>query len=193
LRGSQLWDGLKAVKYHQEANTMINGKIQDAFNKQINAELYSSYLYLSMAAYFKSLNLSGFSNWMECQAQEEVLHAMKFFAFVNERGGRVQLAGIDGPPTSWDSPQAAFEEAYKHEQKVTALINGLVDLAIQEKDHASNAFLQWFVNEQVEEEASADGVVNQLKLAGGQGSGLFMIDRELGTRVFTMPTAQGAE
>lgn len=172
---------------------MINSKIQDAFNKQINVELYSSYLYLSMAAYFKSLNLGGFSNWMECQAQEEVLHAMKFFSFVNERGGRVQLSAIDGPPTSWDSPQAAFEEAYKHEQKVTSLINGLVDLAIQEKDHASNAFLQWFVNEQVEEEASADAVVNQLKLAGGQGSGLFMIDRELGTRVFTMPPTQGGE
>lgn len=172
---------------------MINEKIQDAFNDQLNAELYSSYLYLSMAAYFQSLNLEGFANWMRCQAQEEIVHAMKFYNFINERAGRVLLSVIEGPPVGWDSPLAAFEDAYRHEEKVTGLINTLVDLAIQEKDHAANAFLQWFVNEQVEEESSVDAVVHQLNLAGDQGSGLFMIDRELATRVFVMPPAQGAE
>ena len=167
---------------------MVNQKIQEAFNKQINAELYSSYLYLAMSAYFMSISLTGFANWMRVQAQEELVHAMKFFDFVNERGGRVALGAIDGPPTAWDSPLQAFQDAYDHEQKVTALINGLVDLAIEERDHAANAFLQWFVTEQVEEEASADAVVQQLKLAGGAGGGIFMIDRELGQRVFTMPT-----
>jgi ferritin len=172
---------------------MINEKIQDAFNDQLNAELYSSYLYLAMAAYFQSLNLEGFANWMRCQAQEEIVHAMKFYNFINERAGRVLLSAIEGPPASWDSPLAAFEDAYRHEEKISGLINTLVDLAIQEKDHAANAFLQWFVNEQVEEESSVDAVVHQLKLAGDQGSGLFMIDRELATRVFVMPPVQGAE
>ena len=169
----------------------MNEKIQEAFNDQINAELYSSYLYLSMAAYFASVNLPGFAHWMKCQAQEEVVHAMKFYDYMNERGGNVVLSAIEGPPTSWASPLNAFEEAYAHEQKVTGLINGLVDLAIEEKDHASNNFLQWFVAEQVEEEDTADGVVQSLKLAGTQGGGLFMIDRELGKRVFTLPTDGG--
>lgn len=173
---------------------MIDKKIQDAFNGQINAEIYSSYLYLSMEAYFGSINLPGFANWMRCQAQEELLHAMKFFDFINERGGDVNLTQIDGPPTKWNSPLHAFEEAYKHEQKVTGLINGLVDLAIAERDHASANFLQWFVTEQVEEEASAYDVVQRLKLAGDQGGGMFMIDRELATRTFVYPAAgtQGA-
>jgi ferritin len=166
---------------------MLNPKIQEAFNKQINAELYSSYLYLSMSAYFESISLKGFANWMRVQAQEEVLHAMKFYTFVNERGGAVNLTAIDGPPVKWDSPLNAFEEVARHEQKVTGMINNLVDLAITERDHAANAFLQWFVTEQVEEEASADEVIQQLKLTGKEGGGLFMIDRELAARVFTMP------
>lgn len=167
---------------------MISDNMKDAFNKQINAELYSSYLYLSMSAYFESINLPGFANWMRCQAQEELVHAMKFYNFMNDRGGRVSLAAIDGPPVKWESPLHAFQDAYAHEQKVTALINNLVDLATAGKDHASTSFLQWFVNEQVEEESSADKVVQQLHLAGENGSGLFMIDRELGTRTFVMPT-----
>jgi len=167
---------------------MINKKIEAAFNEQVNAELYSAYLYLSMSAYFESLSLKGFANWMRCQAQEELLHAMKFYAFINERGGRVALKAVEAPPTAWSSPLDAFQQAYAHEQTVTALINGLVDLALQEREHSANAFLQWFVTEQVEEEASADAVVQQLKLAGDAGGGLFMIDRELATRVFTMPT-----
>ena len=172
---------------------MISRQIQDAFNNQLNAELYSAYLYLSMSAYFESMNLKGFANWMRCQAQEEMVHAMKFYSFLNDRGGRVVLSAIEGPPVKWDSPLAAFEDAYRHEQKVTGLINNLVDLAMQEKDHSAGAFLQWFVTEQVEEEASADAVVQKLKLAGGQGAALFMIDAELATRVFTMPAAQTAE
>jgi len=167
---------------------MISDNMKDAFNKQINAELYSSYLYLSMSAYFESINLPGFANWMRCQAQEELVHAMKFYNFMNDRGGRLSLAAIDGPPVKWESPLHAFQDAYAHEQKVTALINNLVDLATAGKDHASTSFLQWFVNEQVEEESSADKVVQQLHLAGENGSGLFMIDRELGTRTFVMPT-----
>ncbi|MDD3472238.1 MAG: ferritin [Syntrophaceae bacterium] len=172
---------------------MISQKIQDAFNEQINAETYSAYLYLSMAAYFASINLDGFATWMRVQAQEELLHAMKFFDYINERGGNVNLKPIDGPPTRWDSPIAAFQEAYRHEQKVTGLINNLVDISLQERDHASNAFLQWFVTEQVEEEASADAVVQKLKLAGDHGGGLFMIDRELGARVFAYPATTAQE
>jgi ferritin len=168
---------------------MISTRIQDAFNKQLNAELYSSYLYLSMSAYFESVNLLGCANWMRCQAQEELVHAMKFYTYITGRGGIVLLTTIDGPPTGWSSPVRAFEDAYKHEQKVTGLINGLVDMTLEEKDHASNAFLQWFVTEQVEEEASANDVVQKLNLAGDQGGGLFLVDRELAQRVFTMPTA----
>jgi ferritin len=172
---------------------MIKEKVLEGFNKQINAEMYSSYLYLAMSAYFETLNLKGFANWMRVQAQEELVHAMKFYAFLHDRGGKVNLGPIDGPPTKWDTPLHAFEEAYNHEIKVTGLINSLVDTALEEKDHAANAFLQWFVTEQVEEEASADAVVQQLKLAGSDGSGLFMIDRELGQRVFTMPVSGEAD
>jgi ferritin len=171
----------------------MNEKVQKGFNEQINAELFSSYLYLSMAAYFETINLQGFAKWMRCQAQEELIHAMKFFTFINDRSGQVTLTSLEGPQITWDSPLAAFGDAYKHEQKITALINGLVDLSLQERDHAANQFLLWFVKEQVEEEASVDAVVQQLKLAGDQGSGLFMIDKDLATRVFTMPIDIRAE
>ena len=171
---------------------MLKEKMLAAFNKQINAEMYSAYLYLSMEAYFQSINLTGFANWMRVQTQEEMMHAMKFYDFVFERGGKVTLEAIDKPPFSWESPLAAFKEVLKHEQHVTSLINDLVDLAIKEKDHASNIFLQWFVTEQVEEEASADAVIQRLKLAKDNASGLFMIDAELGQRVFTMPADTAA-
>jgi len=166
---------------------MLSDKIEKALNKQINAEIYSSYLYLSMCAYFDSVNLTGLAKWMHTQVQEELFHAMKFFDYVNERGGRVILKEIDKPKTDWDSPLDAFKDAFKHEQKVTKMINELVDLAISEQDHATNNFLQWFVEEQVEEEASVDEVVQKLKLIGTEGGGLFMLDRELGMRTFTMP------
>jgi ferritin len=170
---------------------MLNDKMQEALNSQINAEIYSSYLYLSMSAYFESINLSGFASWMRAQAQEEMVHAMKFYDYVNERGGRVILGPIEAPPSEWESAVAVFDATYKHEQKVTGLINDLVDLAIEEKDHATNNLLQWFVSEQVEEEASASGVLNKAKLTGDAPGGLFMLDQELGARVFTMPVAAG--
>ena len=171
---------------------MINEKMTQALNNQINAELYSAYLYFSMAAYFESVNLPGFAHWMRIQTQEESMHAMKIYDFVNERAGRVILKGIEQPPVEWKTPLAVFEATFKHEQKVTGLINELVNIAIEEKDHATNTFLQWFVNEQVEEEASADQVVQQLKMMEKAPGGLFMLDRELGQRVFTPPAAEGA-
>ncbi len=159
--------------------------MQKAINKQINAELYSSYLYLSMASYFESVDLSGCAKWMYAQTQEEIVHAMKMYDYVNEAGGRVLLDAIDKPQDAWDSPLAVFEHAYRHEQLVTGLINDLMNLAIEEKDHATQIFLQWFVSEQVEEEASASAVVNRLKLAGEHG--LFMVDKELGQRPMPIP------
>ena len=169
---------------------MIKDNVEKALNVQVNKELYSSYLYLSMSSYFSSLNLDGFANWMRVQAQEELFHAVKFYDYVLERGGTMTLTAIEAPPTQWDSPLAVFEHVYQHEQKVTGLIHDLVNLAMTEKDHATSAFLQWFVTEQVEEESSADAVVKKLKLVGDQGSGLLMIDQEFAQRVFTPPTAQ---
>ena len=161
---------------------MLTEKMQKALNGQMNAELYSSYLYLSMNAYFKSVNLDGFANWMYFQAQEELEHAMKFYDFICQRGGRVQLAQIEAPPSEWNSPLAVFEDTLAHEQKVTGLINDLVEIANEERDHASQIFLQWFVSEQVEEEDSVGGVLEQLKLMGEAKGGLFMMDREMAKR-----------
>jgi ferritin len=169
---------------------MLSDKMQKALNGQLNAELYSAYLYLSMSAYFAAEDLPGFANWMRVQTQEELVHALKFFDFVNERGGRVTLGPIEGPPTAWDSAQAAFEHVLAHEQKVTGLINELVTLAAEEKDHATHNFLQWFVAEQVEEESSANAVLQKVKLAGDAGGGVLMVDAELATRVFTPPAAE---
>jgi ferritin len=166
---------------------MLGKKMETAWNEQVNAELYSSYLYLSMEAYFQSLSLKGFASWMRCQVQEEVFHGMKMYDYILERGGNVSLSSIEGPQIEWDSPLAVFEATLEHEIKVTGMINNLVDIAIEEHDHASNSFLQWFVEEQVEEEASADEVVQQLKLMGDATNGLFHIDKDLGLRVFTPP------
>lgn len=161
---------------------MLSGTMQAALNSQLNAELFSSYLYLSMAANLESKNLKGMSHWFQVQAQEEMIHALKFYNFILSRGGKVVLAAIEGPQTDWAMPLLAFLTAQEHEAKVTGLINNLVDLAITEKDHASNAFLQWFVTEQVEEEASVLAVVESLKLSGDDSSGLFMIDKDLALR-----------
>ena len=169
---------------------MISKKVQDAFNDQINAELYSAYLYYSMQAYFEELNLEGFANWMNIQIQEELSHVTKFTNFINERGGRVIPKAIECPPTEWESPAVAFEATYIHEQAVSASINNLVDIAIAENDHASKIFLDWFVSEQVEEEASVNAVVQKMKLMKDSPHGLFMIDRELAQRVFTPPAGQ---
>lgn len=170
----------------------MNKSMADAINGQVNAEWFSSYLYISMAAYFDSLGLKGFSNWMRVQAQEEDFHAKKFFDYLLSRQGKVVLQAIEAPASEWASPLAAFEAAYEHEQKVTALINGLMGLAQKENDYASVAFLQWFVTEQVEEEANADEIVQKLKCIGDNTGGLFMLDRELATRVFVAPTGADA-
>ncbi len=166
--------------------------MEKAINEQVNAELYSAYLYLSMQAHFESQNLKGFANWMSVQTQEEVMHAMKMYKFIIERGGKVTLKAIAGPETDWKSSVAVFEQVAAHESKVTGLINNLVNMAIEEKDHATNSFLQWFVNEQVEEEASAGEVLGKVKLAQQAPGAMFMIDQQLAQRVFTPPAAEKA-
>jgi ferritin len=160
----------------------IRKSMQDVLNKQVNHEFHAAYLYLSMAAHFEEENFKGFANWMRKQAEEEKGHAMKIFNYVIERGGKVTLAAIDAPKTAWTSPLEAFEDAYKHEMKVTDLINAMMDKAIEEKDHASASFLKWFVDEQVEEEASTEEVVQKLKYIGENKNGLYMLDKELGQR-----------
>jgi ferritin len=161
---------------------MLSKKMESALNGQLNAELFSSYLYLSMAACFESTNMQGMAKWMKVQAKEEEGHGMKFFDYVVDRGGRVRLAAIEAPQSEWASPLAAFEAAYAHEQKVTGLINGLVKLAEQEKDAETGTFLQWFVKEQEEEEESADAVVQRLKAVRTDPQGLREADAALGQR-----------
>ncbi len=161
---------------------MLSKKMEKALNGQLNAEYFSSYLYLSMAAYFESTNLPGMATWMRIQAQEEELHAMKFFDFICARGGRVKLTQIDAPETEWQSPLAVFQAAYAHEQKVTGLINDLVKMAKDEGDAATDIFLQWFVTEQVEEEKSADEIVQKLTMIEGAPHLLLIMDKELGAR-----------
>lgn len=168
---------------------MLSPKMLAALNSQINAEYYSAYLYLSMAAYAESINLKGLANWFRIQMQEEMVHALRFFDFVNSRRGRVELKPVEGPPTKWDSPLAVFEATMKHEQHVTGLINNLVNQSAEENDFATHAFLQWFVNEQVEEEATADQIIQQLRMIQNAPAGLFMLDRELAQRTFTPPAA----
>ena len=170
---------------------MLGTEMQKALNQQVNAEMYSSYMYLSMSGWFEDKNLAGCARWMRMQAQEELVHAMKIYDFIHERGGRAELTAIEEPPRNWDSALAVFENVLSHEKKVTGLINNLVDLAIQEKDHATSIFLQWFVTEQVEEEASADAVLQKLKLTADAPGGLFVIDQELGQRTMTCPCGQG--
>ncbi len=161
---------------------MLNPKVQDALNDQINAEVFSSYLYLSMAAYFESQGMSGMAQWMRVQTQEENLHATKFFDYICERDGRVTLKAIDAPKVEWTSALDAFEESYQHEQMITGRINKLVAVARQENDPATESFLQWFVNEQVEEESSVRTILDQLKLVGDNGVALYMIDGQLAQR-----------
>ncbi len=162
---------------------MISKKIQKALNEQLNAEFYSSYFYLSMSAYFESKDLQGFAQWFRLQADEEYAHAMKIFDYVYQIGGEVKLMKIDGPKTNWDSFLEVFQDTFEHEQKVTQSINDLLELSYAEKDHATVNFLQWFVSEQVEEEATAMQNVKKMEMIGKDKAGLFMIDKELGGRV----------
>ncbi len=169
----------------------LSTKMVDTINKQINEEFYSAYLYLSMASYLESQKYKGAAKWMEVQYQEEIGHAMKFYAYVNGRGEHVVLKEIKEPQKEWKSLLDVFDGAYKHEQYITKLINGIADLAMEEKDHATLALLQWFINEQVEEEANTSEIADKLKLIGNTKNGLYMIDRELGQRGMTTPTSEG--
>jgi len=167
----------------------MNPKVEEALNEQINAELYSAYLYLSMSSWFDSIGLRGFANWERVQAMEERDHGLKIFDYVLARGGRAVMQQIDAPQTEWKDAKDAFETQMAHELKVTSLINNLVDLSITEKEHATVNFLQWFVNEQVEEEENARTILDQLKMISQEkGVGLlYMLDKELGTRTYTAP------
>jgi ferritin len=161
---------------------MLKPKMQEALNRQVNAELYSAYLYLSMSAHFESRGLPGMAHWMRIQFEEEQIHGLKIYDFINGRDGTVILTEIEAPKTEWSSVLDVFEYTYQHEQKVTGLINDLVSLAYEEKDHATASFLQWFVDEQVEEEANASQIVDQLKMVGDNGAALFLLDGQLGQR-----------
>lgn len=167
----------------------MNKKMEKALSKQINAEMYSAYLYLAMSAYFEGAGMEGFANWMKIQAQEEMIHAMKFYNYVFERGGKVELEAIEKPPSKYESSLDVFEKVLKHEQHVTSLINELYELAISEKDYASQSMLKWFIDEQVEEEDGAAKIVDKVKLAGDKGPGLFMLDKEMAARTFTPPAS----
>lgn len=168
---------------------MVSLKMEEALNKQLNAEMYSGYLYLAMAAYFEDTDLGGFANWMRVQGQEELSHAMKFYDYIVQRGARVLLSEIEKPQFEWDSPVGVFEHVLSHEKVVSGLINDLVDLAIEEKDHSTNNFLQWFVAEQVEEEESSSAALNKVKLANEASNGLFLVDADFGTRFYTPDTS----
>jgi ferritin len=168
---------------------MLKNTVVAALNEQINAEFHSAYLYLSMSAYFQSAGLAGYANWMRIQYQEELAHATRFFDYVNERGGRVRLSPIGEVDVDFSGIVDVFEKTLIHEHSVTELINKLMDLAIQESDHATKSFLQWFVDEQVEEEANVEQILNNLKLIKGEGQGLLMMDREMQTRIFIDPFA----
>lgn len=166
---------------------MISEKMEKAFNDQINKELYSEYLYLSMQAYFERLNLKGFVNWMQVQVQEEHAHALGMFDYLNQRGGTVTLEAIDKPESDWDSPLAVFEQVLEHEQFVTSRINALMDVAEEVKDRAALSFLDWYLKEQVEEEDNVGNVLATLKLIGDDKKALLMLDKDLAARTFVQP------
>lgn len=170
---------------------MINNKIQDAINAQINAELWSAYLYLSMSMHFEAEGHKGIANWFYVQYQEENAHARIFMNYINQRGGHVELKAIEAVPTEWKDVLDAFESTYAHEQKVTALINNLFALAEQEHDYATRDRINWFVSEQVEEEDNCRTLIDKVKLIGNDGMGLYMLDQELAARTYVAPAALG--
>lgn len=172
---------------------MLNPNVQTALNEQINAELYSAYLYLSMSLHYEAEGLKGLANWFNIQEQEEQAHARIFMNYINARGGRVELKPIEGVPTSWADPTEAFKATLEHEQKVTASINSLYSLATREEDYATRDRLAWFVTEQVEEEDSVRTILDKLRLIGGNGMGLYMLDQELATRTYTAPAPLAGE
>ena len=171
----------------QKGGFMINEKLQEAFNYQINKELYSEYLYLAMKAYFQELNLQGFVNWFDVQVQEEHAHAMGMYNYLIERGGKVELQAIDKPEVEGNTPLEIFEHVLRHEEYVTSLINKLMDVAEDVKDRAAISFVDWYIKEQVEEEASVNNVLATLKLIGEDKNALLLFDKDLATRTFVAP------
>ncbi|KXS46029.1 MULTISPECIES: ferritin [Methanohalophilus] len=169
---------------------MLSEKMIDALNEQINREMYSAYLYMAMSAASSYKGLDGFSNWFMVQYQEEMTHAMRIYDYLNGQGAQIQLKAIEQPPKEFGTPLEMFKATLEHEQFITRSINELVTLANEEKDYATNIFLQWFVTEQVEEESNDNEIISKLQLAGEDGNGLFMIDKELGARVFTPPAQE---
>ncbi len=170
---------------------MLSETMTERLNEQINNEIYSAYLYMSMSAYSTYTGLKGFANWFMIQYHEEMSHAMKLYDYINDQGGRVKLSAIKEPQAEFESPLDMFEKTLTHERFITGCINDLVDLAIAEKDHATNIFLQWFITEQIEEEGNDNDIIARLKIVGEDGNGLLMLDRELSARVFTPPAASG--
>ncbi len=168
---------------------MISTKMAEALNEQVKWEMYSANLYLSMSAYLQDCGLSGFAHWMRIQYQEETAHALKFYDFLLSRGGKVTMHAIDAPPLTWDGVLDLFEKTLEHEEAVTARINNLVHLAKEERDFATDIYLQWFVSEQVEEEESVQDIINKLRLIKGEGQGMLMMDKDLSARIFTPPPA----
>ncbi len=167
----------------------MNEKLVKALNEQINKEMFSAYLYLSMSAYCASIGLTGFANWMRVQYDEEFFHATKIFNYLIERGEDVELQAIDKPQKSWADIIAVFEATYEHEKFITSSINSLMDIALDVKDYAAQSFLSWYINEQVEEEANADELLKKLKLIKGDYNALLNIDKDCATRVFVQPAA----
>ncbi|BBB92287.1 MAG TPA: ferritin [Methylomusa anaerophila] len=169
---------------------MISSRMQKAINNQIQAEMYSANLYLAMSGYTMAQNLKGFANWLRVQYQEETMHALKLVDYLLNRGGELELKPIDAPPTEFGKPAELFEKVLAHEQDVTGLINKLYEVAVEEKDIATQIFLQWYVTEQVEEEASASEIIEQLRMIGDKNSGIFFLDKELAQRTFQPPAAE---
>ncbi|HDN50724.1 MAG TPA: ferritin [Thermoplasmatales archaeon] len=166
---------------------MLSKTMEDALNEQLNKEMYSAYLYMAMSAHSTHIGLPGFANWFMVQYKEEMDHAMKIYRYINDQGGKVKLRAIDEPPSEFEDAMDMFQKTLKHEQFITKSIHELMDLAIQERDHATQIFLQWFVTEQIEEEGNDNEIIAKLELAGKEGNGLFMIDKELAARVYTPP------
>ena len=173
-------DEVDVSNVERKVMAAINDKVLDALNQQLNYEFHSAFHYLAMESYFRSIHLKGFGKWMRDQYKEERVHALKILDYINDRGCRVKLAQIEEPPQEWDSPLEAFEDAYRQEQNSSGLINNLVDLSQSERDHATNAFLQWFVQNQVEEESMVGSIVEKLRLVGNDQYGLFLLDRDVG-------------
>lgn len=171
---------------------MINSKIVAALNDQLNLEYYSAYSYLAMSAYFLTQNLNGFAHWMRVQAQEELAHGMKIYDFLDDREAEIRFRALDAPKQNWDGPLDVFEDSLAHEQKVSQSIYNIADLALSERDHATHTFLQWFIEEQVEEEAAVKELIDTLKLVGAEGNGLFLLDRDLAQRDLADEDAEGA-